>query len=160
MARNLQLAVQTSLERSMPNSTRLDIPGTAPTIEEERPRLLIVDDETLVSWSLANALTKAGYQVAIVDSGEKAIEELRSRAFDLLVTDIELPALSGFELASTVRERFPRVPIILMSATTECPTLPKPSNLDYFVEKPFQIKELVALIDRLLLRSPKSTPSA
>ena len=157
MACDLQGMFKTILQTPMSRSTPANVTGPTPEIGEHHLSLLIVDDETLVCWSLASALTKAGYRVEIVYSGEKAIEVVRTRSFDLLVSDVELPAMSGYELASSVRVRFPSLPIILMSATEAQPHSPETPSFDHFVEKPFHISEMVELIDKLLLNIPQTS---
>ncbi len=115
-------------------------------------KILIVEDERLIAWSLASSLHKLGYDIVVADSGEKAIEMLSSTPVGLVITDVELPQTDGFEVASVVKQRYPSVPVILMSAVQD--SLRKkdisPDLIDSFIEKPFDLKEVVIKVNQLL----------
>lgn len=115
------------------------------------PRVLIVEDEVLVGWSLANAFRKIGMEVLIVESGEKAIEHLAATRFDLVITDFKLPHIDGFDVAAAVKSSSPGTPVIMMSAL-EVPTSggKAAGSIDSFVEKPFDLKEMTAIAGSLL----------
>ncbi|HEX9328981.1 MAG TPA: response regulator, partial [Reyranella sp.] len=82
-----------------------------------RPRrVLLVEDEVVLRMSTTDMLEQLGCFVSGVGSGEQALELLtRGGAFDLLLTDLGLPGMSGEELASEVRRRFPRLPVVIAS---------------------------------------------
>jgi DNA-binding response OmpR family regulator len=124
-------------------------------------RLLIVDDEPLVSWSLANALKKVGYDVTIVSSGEEAVQILPTKPFDVVITDVDLPKLSGLELARAVREHAPHLPIVLMSALDDRrqPGASQEPLFDRFIEKPFQMQEMIDLVEEVRLHAPETRPA-
>ncbi len=84
---------------------------------EGRPRrVLLVEDEVLLRMSTTDMLERLGCSVAGVGSGEAALELLaRERGYDLLVTDVGLPGMSGEELAVKVREQFPSLPVVIAS---------------------------------------------
>jgi two-component system, OmpR family, copper resistance phosphate regulon response regulator CusR len=115
-------------------------------------RVLVVEDEVLVGWSLVKSLSKNNLDVTVVDSGEKAFELITSNEFDLVITDVNLPIIDGGEVASFVKKRNPHIPVIMMSALTE--NSPQgsgfSSNIDHFIEKPFDIVEIISVINELL----------
>ena len=120
-------------------------------MEETGTKVLIVENEALIGWSIANALKKAGFIVSIVDSGEKAIEELNLTTFDLVITDLKLPRIDGFEVASNVKKISLQIPVLMMTATDKqtvndasCKT-----NIDGIIEKPFDLNEITALAHKL-----------
>ncbi|HZX88985.1 MAG TPA: response regulator, partial [Reyranella sp.] len=82
-----------------------------------RPRrVLLVEDEVVLRMSTTDMLEQLGCFVSGVGSGEQALELLtRGGLFDLLLTDLGLPGMSGEELASEVRRRFPRLPVVIAS---------------------------------------------
>lgn len=93
-------------------------PETAPAEGDAgRPRrVLLVEDEVVLRMSTTDMLERLGCFVAGAGSGEQALEMLaHGGAFDLLVTDLGLPGMSGEELASEVRRRFPRLPVVIAS---------------------------------------------
>ena len=124
---------------------------TTPISKESLRNILIVEDEPLIGWSVANTLKKAGYQVTVVDSGEKAIERMNSAEFDLIVTDFKLPKISGIAVAANAKSRYPTIPVILMSAYEECRMLIDSfqRNVDLYMQKPFDLSELTIAVRSL-----------
>ncbi|MCW5735746.1 MAG: response regulator [Enhydrobacter sp.] len=98
-----------------PVATAEQVP--VPASETERPRrVLFVEDEVVLRMSTVDMLERLGCLVAAVGSGEQALEILgRGRAFDVLLTDLGLPGITGEQLASEVRKRFPSLPVIIAS---------------------------------------------
>ena len=83
-------------------------------------RILVIEDEQLITKTLKKLLTKAGYAVTIAQSGQEAIEIIKANDFDLIITDLKMPGMSGFELSAYVRNRNKfnkHTPILLL--TTE-----------------------------------------
>ncbi len=81
-------------------------------------RIMIVeDDRELADW-MADYLRKNGFQSEIIDTGEAALERLRQQSFDLILLDINLPGISGFEVCKQLREFFP-YPILMVTANDE-----------------------------------------
>ena len=116
------------------------------------PKVLIVEDEQLVSWSLSQALSKAGFDIITVNNGELAIEKLKTGHFDLVITDFELPKINGFAVASEVKLYSPTVPVILTSAISANDSrMPNhQENIDFFIEKPYDLNEVKDLVFQLL----------
>jgi DNA-binding NtrC family response regulator len=86
----------------------------------ERPkasarRILLVDDESMILQCSAMALIRAGYQVKAVDRSQAAWEALQSGRYDLLITDNQMPGMTGLELVRKVRPEQPALPVILAS---------------------------------------------
>jgi CheY-like chemotaxis protein len=82
-------------------------------------RILIVDDEPILLETAAMILGERGYQVHIAYDGFEALAALRKSLPDLLISDLSMPNMSGFELLSVVRRRFPQLPVIAMSGQYE-----------------------------------------
>ncbi len=118
--------------------------------------ILIVEDETLVGWSLANALKKVGHNVAIVPTGEAAIEYLTECRCGLLITDVNLPHMDGFQVAAIAKARFPSLPVIMTSALDDekARSRAAQAHIDYFIEKPFNLNEMTALVNAILAKEP------
>lgn len=117
-------------------------------------RLLIVDDMEAMRLALKECLSLQGYEVVSASSGEEALEFLRSQRFDLLLTDLAMPGLSGMELAEAAARIHPDVPIVLLTGHTDV-ELAKASlqrGASDFVTKPVNIRELPIVIERNLTR--------
>jgi len=107
-------------------------------------RILIVDDEALVCWSLSRALQEEGYEVSTVQSGEEALDIMTECKFDLVVTDLRLPQLNGMDLLREIKRRFPQCKVLMISAfgTPKVRDEAMKEGVLQFFDKPFDIKEL------------------
>jgi CheY-like chemotaxis protein len=109
-------------------------------------RILAVDDEPLVGLSLNLALAGAGYSVDVASSGKEALERFRADIYDLVLTDFQMPGMTGLELAERLKSRNPSVRVILLSGSPPS----KSPAIDRVMEKPFTIAELRNAIAQLL----------
>ena len=78
-------------------------------------RILVVDDEPLIRQTSAMVLASNGYEVRTAGDGFEALIELRQALPDLIISDLSMPNMSGFELLSVVRRRFPEIPVIAIT---------------------------------------------
>ena len=97
--------------------------------------VLIVDDDASLRTSLLQTLTHAGYNVRSVEGGHAALSEIDREAPDVLLSDLNMPGFSGFELLSVVRRRFPCVQVIAMSGSYIGDQVPPGVFADAFYEK-------------------------
>jgi CheY-like chemotaxis protein len=81
-----------------------------------KPSLLVVDDESPVRTCLSEILSGAGYAVQIASDGFSALAAIREDMPDLILSDLNMPGMSGFEFLSVVRRRFPSIRVIAMSS--------------------------------------------
>ena len=108
-------------------------------------RILFVEDEDSVRTFAIRALQKKGYEVIGCNSAENALEQLENdKDFDLLITDMVMPGMSGAELASIVREKIPGIKILLASGySEEIARRELASSQDFeFMAKPFSLGDL------------------
>jgi two-component system KDP operon response regulator KdpE len=119
----------------------------------KRPLVLIVDDEPVVLRALRVALEAQDYAVVATLNGEDALARITNGAFDLVLLDLGLPGLSGFDVINRVRVLFPTLPIIVLSAQGEDAVKVEALDLgaDDYVSKPFSVRELLARV-RVALR--------
>src|ERR1700728_1241485 len=87
-----------------------------PPMPTEKTSLLLVDDDIAICKLLSLMLAKSGYGVRSTADGFSALAEIRTEIPDILVSDLNMPGMSGFELLSVVRRRFPAIAVIAMSA--------------------------------------------
>lgn len=116
-------------------------------------KILVVDDEKLIVKGLRYSLLQDGYEVDAAFDGEEALEKIKDGAFDVVLLDVMLPKLTGFEVLQQTRE-FSNVPIIMLTAKGE--DMDKILGLEYgaddYVTKPFNILEVKARIKAILRR--------
>jgi CheY-like chemotaxis protein len=110
-------------------------------------RLLIVDDEPSIRTSLSLVLTEIGYSVRTAGDGLSALAELRREVPDILVSDLNMPGMSGFELLSVVRRRFPVIKTIAMSGAFRGDEVPSGLAADGFYQKGSSMGCLLRLMD-------------
>jgi CheY-like chemotaxis protein len=82
-------------------------------------RILVVDDEASIRESVAMLLNKEGYDVSIAEHGFDALLQLKRVTPDVIISDLNMPQMSGFEFLSVVRRRFPEIPVVAMSGAYE-----------------------------------------
>ena len=111
-------------------------------------RVLVVDDEPAIRRFLRTSLTAQGYHVTEAESGTVALEGLRRGAIDILVLDLGLPDISGFDIIERLRGQGSTVPIVVLSSRTDETGKVKALDLgaDDYVTKPFSVDELLARI--------------
>ena len=117
-------------------------------------KVLIVEDERLLADSLKTLLEKKGVQVEAVYDGETGEEYAQLGVYDLLILDVMMPKLDGYELARRVRASRCGVPILMLTARSALEDRVQGLNAgaDYYLTKPFDSRELLACINALLRR--------
>ncbi len=120
-----------------------------------RRRVLIVDDDGKVLKSCSLALRRQGYEVLTAGDGFEALQVLRGAVPDLMIVELNLPRMSGFELLAVVRKRFPEMGVIATSGEYNAVTLPPGTIADAFVAKePNATFEVVEAAIGLIKESP------
>jgi CheY-like chemotaxis protein len=113
-------------------------------------RILVVDDNQSVRETFDMYLTSAGYDVAAAEDGIAALTQLKKTLPDLIVSDLEMPRMSGFELLSVVRRRFPQVLTLAMSGAYPDGELPTGVIADAFCAKGGSPKNLLRVVEQLI----------
>src|SRR5262249_26948741 len=104
-SRMIDLRARSVRERRLPRDPRL-----------EGARVLVADDDLGIRSSLAEVLAAQGCQVETAADGAEALRRIESGRFDVVVSDVVMPHMDGYELFNTVRQRFPDLPIVMMTA--------------------------------------------
>jgi two-component system, NtrC family, nitrogen regulation response regulator GlnG len=115
----------------------------------------IVDDDRSIRWVLEKALQQEGMESVSFDNADAALARLQREQPDVLISDIRMPGTSGLELLSTLRERLPKLPVIIMTAHSDLDSAVASYQGGAFeyLPKPFDVDEAVALIRRALAHS-------
>lgn len=123
-------------------------------------RVLVVDDEKLIVKGIKFSLEQEGLLVDCAYDGEEALAAMQTNSYDVVLLDVMLPKLSGFEVCQQIRE-FSDVPIVMLTAKSE--DIDKIMGLEYgaddYVTKPFNILEVKARIKAILRRSRRKEES-
>jgi DNA-binding response OmpR family regulator len=120
-------------------------------------RILIVEDEVPVARQIASALTEAGHDPKGVHDGEGALDEMRKTPFDLIVLDIILPGMDGFDVLRHLRSQHMTSRVLMLTARREVKDRVTGLQLgaDDYLPKPFAMRELVARVNALGRRYPE-----
>jgi len=117
-------------------------------------RLLIVDDEETLTFSLYQSfiLSPNDYEVVTANSGEEAIKKMQENPFDLIITDIFMPGIDGYEVLDWVKKEHPETKVVMMTAygSSEHKDKALSGGASYYLEKPFEIKEFKKLVINIL----------
>lgn len=121
---------------------------------EER-KILIVEDEKKIATTLKKGLTENGYHVDLAFDGLIGKRLFESNSYDLLILDINLPGMNGYDLCKAIRNTNQHIPIIMLTAmnTTEDKIEGFDNGTDDYIIKPFEFKELLVRIRALLKRT-------
>lgn len=119
-----------------------------------KPQILVVDDEPCIRESLGMLLVASGYDVAEAENGVSALAHLNRTVPDLIVTDLNMPQVSGLELISHVRSRYPSISIVAMSGDFQGEAVPAGIIADRFYPKGQHPHNLLTTIANLIATNP------
>jgi CheY-like chemotaxis protein len=111
-----------------------------------KPNILIVEDDDHIRALLCNILERSGYAVRRAPDGLVALEELRSEVPDILLSDLFMPRMSGFELLPLVRQQFPLTRLVAMSSAFSGSDVPPGVAADAFYPKASDVADLLQII--------------
>jgi len=115
-------------------------------------KILVVDDENIVLESCQAILEVEGFEVILVPSADKAIEEMKNDNFTLLLIDVKMPKHDGMYLMEKIKEQWPGIPIIVMSGYYTTETIKEAFEMGAakFIAKPFEPDELVKTVRQII----------
>jgi two-component system response regulator PilR (NtrC family) len=127
------------------------MPAPAPR-PSSRKRILVIDDELDILEVMDGLLTSAGYEVATAESGAAAIERAKQAVFDLAITDLRMPGLSGVDTIAALKGLNPRLPVIVVSGyiSDESARSCRQQGAARIVAKPISIDELLHAVGSTL----------
>ncbi len=127
-------------------------------MEKEEQVILVVDDEEGLRVGLSKLLEDEGYAVECAEDGEKALEIVRSRHIDLMLTDMRMPGMSGIELLKQVRKIREDIGVIILTGYGEIESYIEAMNFGAmeYVSKPFKVNELKFIVSKILAMSTSS----
>jgi CheY-like chemotaxis protein len=129
-------------------------------VGQQSNRVLLVDDEPVFRKLISGYLVAAGYVVRTASDGLDAVGKLRAGLPDLIISDLNMPRMSGLELLKVVRKRFPQIPVIGISSVA-ADEVPKEVAADaYYQKKGFGFERLLQTISDLTTKPPLRTASS
>ncbi len=124
--------------------------------------ILVIEDEPTLARLLSYNLTQEGYEVNVVEDGGDGLEEALSKPYDLIILDIMLPGLNGFEVLTRLRQKGNRTPVIILTARTAEEEIVQglKYGADDYITKPFGVAELLARVSAVLRRTQSDEKTA
>ncbi len=125
-------------------------------ISSQRKKIMVVDDDAFILEIIKNTLEDAGYAVSTVDNGRAAVDQIRKANPDLVLLDIKMPGLDGYEVLNSIRQ-FTEIPVIMLTGVLEPDAVARSMELgaNDYIRKPFLPGELIARIKSKLRRSSR-----
>ncbi len=114
--------------------------------------ILVVDDEPAICWGVKQILEREGHSVDILSSGEAALSSIDEARPDLVLMDVRLPGMSGTEALDRMRERHPKLPVVIMTAFGQLDIavqVMRHTSVDYLA-KPFDLDQVASVVQRML----------
>jgi len=118
------------------------LPGCLVMITKPDVRILVVEDEKLLSWSLTKSLSNWGFHVLPVSTGVDAIAQVEKGSFDVILLDYQLPDLDGLKVARCIRKKQPKATIILVTAFQLSELAVDAGLIDAYFNKPLDFQQL------------------
>jgi CheY-like chemotaxis protein len=117
--------------------------------------ILVIDDEPLLAETLGELLRILGHEAAIVTSGEEGLTRLATTRFDMVMTDLGMPGMSGWEVAQAVKTRWPQLPVILVTGWGDAveSTRLDGTGVDVVLAKPYRVAQLEAALAQGVART-------
>jgi DNA-binding response OmpR family regulator len=117
-----------------------------------KQKLLVVDDEPSLRTAMSSQLMEQGYSVSSAEDGDVAIKMLESKRFDLILLDLRMPKVDGFEVLKFAKMKYPKTKVVMMTGFADLNNALDSRGLgaDHFIAKPFERRELLAIIRRIL----------
>lgn len=118
----------------------------------EKKKILVVDDEDSLRTVLSTELASEGYDVGTAADGDDAITEMEKKVFDLVLLDIKMPRMNGFEVLKYVKDKHPRTKVIMLTGFADLKNAIESKKLgaEDFVSKPYDLVDLLTTIERVM----------
>ena len=115
-------------------------------------RILVVDDEDTLRTVLSQELKGEGYEVEAAADGQIAIDTLKVKPFDLVLLDIKMPNVNGFEVLKYIKQSHPNLKVIMLTGFADLKNAIESKKLgaEDFVSKPYDLVDLITTIERVL----------
>ena len=121
---------------------------------KEYVKILVVEDEAMMRNLLLKILESEGYKVVLASSAHEALEKLDQDKFDLMLSDVKMPGMNGFELLETVKSKWADMAVIVMTGYGDAYTIKEAlvKGADEYLSKPFKSHEVSLIVERAYWR--------
>jgi PAS domain S-box-containing protein len=129
-----------------------EAPSYPTSIERRRARILVIEDEETIRDVLVRTLAQVPHEVTTAENGEKGIQLFQKERFDMVLTDLGMPGLSGWEVCKRIKEMSPRTPVGMITGwgTEVDQEKVKETGLDFLISKPFDFQQLLKAVNEAI----------
>ncbi len=126
------------------------------SVRKEKLRILVVDDDENIREILKDLLMMSGHQVSLSSNGEEALEIFFKQELDLIITDLGMPGISGWEVNRRIKENQPEKPVVIISGwgAQLSEDEVKASKVDFVIPKPFSLEQMLHVTERFNQKNP------
>ena len=116
--------------------------------KKRQASILVIEDDKDVRQLLSDILISEGHEVRVASNGKKGLELFRSRKFDLVLTDLGMPEMSGWQVSKEIKKINDKTPVAVITGWVVDPKEPemRESGVDFIINKPFQTDQLLRLV--------------
>ena len=127
-------------------------------MEKQKASILVIDDEKIVHESCGRILREEGYEVKTALSGQEALQKLKKKRYDLVLSDIKMPGMDGVETLEEIKKEVPDITVVMFTAYTSVSTARDSMKLGAFdyLPKPFTPEELLAVVKKAVDKEMKA----
>lgn len=112
------------------------------------PHVLVVDDESATRWTVGEILEEEGFSVATAGDGEEALARIAEHQPDVILLDLQLPGMDGWQVHAWLKRLALNIPVIFMSAGIRAQVAARTQQAAGFLAKPFDLDDLLAVVQR------------
>lgn len=125
----------------------------------ENPSILVVDDELLIRDLLYDFFRDQGWNITVADNGQKALDIMQEKQFDVVLTDLRMPSMDGMTLTNQVQQDYPDVPVVIMTGypSVDSAVAALRTRVADYITKPFNVNDL---FKRVMAHLPKDGEGA
>jgi len=130
-----------------------DEAGALTRTKECKKRIMVADDDDGIRHILSGVLSRTGYEVLTASSGTEALNLFLKSSCALVLTDLEMPGMDGLKLASRIKDKFPEIPVVLMTGQAKEVVMKRMkggSVVDFVIFKPFRLEDILKTTEKLL----------
>ena len=130
-------------------------------MHEKKVRILVIEDEEQVRTLLSAILIKAGHEIEIVSNGEQGIDLFEENEHDIVITDLGMPGMTGWQVAERIKTINNKVPVVLITGWDITPEQLEMNRrgVDLIIHKPFEIEQVLSTVEAgILLRDRFNIP--
>jgi PAS domain S-box-containing protein len=155
----VELPISLSKSQATNHKNQTSDPSLFDSCKSKKAQVLIIDDDPDVRCTLSDILTSQGHKVIEVDQAQEGLDILRKNPFNLVITDLGMPDINGWEVAKTIKKINPQLPVILITGwdVSEEEKILQKKGVDALLAKPFQLDHLIKLVESLI--ESKTYPS-